>query len=181
MAGHQEHVRAGILFYGGFLVVGAALTLVPETFPFVTSVEWMNYLIPQGGGWETLIGIAICFVIAILGALWPDVDIKSVGQVIFYRLFVVLDVVLIGLYFVEGRVPYLEGSAFLGLAAMLPLIGKHRGWTHSRLTMLGLPALIVLGPMFQAVEVTWVGLPYAIAAFLGYASHLFKDGILFRR
>lgn len=181
MAGHQEHVQAGLLFYGGFLVVGAALTLVPKTLPFLSSVAWMNYLVPQGGAWETIVGIAICFVIAMLGALWPDVDIKSAGQIVFYRLFAALDIALLALYFVKGRVLYLEGSAFLGFAAMLPLLGKHRGWTHSRLTMIGLPALIVLGPMFQTVEVTWVALPYAVAALLGYASHLFKDGILFHR
>jgi len=181
LAGHHEHVQAGILFYGGFLVLGGALTLVRKTVPFVPSVGWMNYLVPQGGAWETIVGIAICFVIAILGALWPDVDIKSAGQIIFYRLFVLLDIALIALYFIKGHIYYLEGSAFLGFAAMLPLIGKHRGWTHSRLTMVGLPTLIVLVPMFQTVEVTWVALPYAMAALLGYASHLFKDGILFHR
>ena len=85
--------------------------------------------------------IAICFAIAILASIWPDVDIKSTSQVIFYRLFAVVNIVLI---FLKMYVY----SAFLGFFAMLPMLGKHRGWTHSRITMLLLPAILTIAPYY---------------------------------
>jgi len=178
VADYHEHVQAGVVFYGGFLVVGGGLWLMPTG----SALRWMEVLLPTGSAsWETVIGLGICFVIAMLGALWPDVDIKSMGQLVFYRLFLVLDLGLLVLYYFQRQARYLEGAALLGLAAMLPLIGKHRGWTHSRIVMFGLCGAIAAIPMIIEGGVTWVGLPYAIAALLGYASHLFKDGILFTR
>jgi len=47
--------------------------------------------------------------------------------------------------------------------------------------MVLVPAPLVLVPMLVENAVVWPGLPYYIAATLGYASHLYMDGILFRR
>lgn len=129
--------------------------------------------------------IVICFVIAILSGLWPDVDIKSKSQRLFYRIFLAVD---IGLVFKQM---YME-SALLGFFVMLPLIGKHRGWTHSRLIMFLLPLPFLLLPMYSPIHPFRVneiqldytnleGLPLYLASLIGYGTHLQLDGILFKR
>jgi hypothetical protein len=156
MPGYDDHVRAGVRFYGAFVV---------------TAVVY----------WRTGLSIALCFVLALIGASFPDTDIKSKPQLLFYRTLFVVDAGLIALYYARGAVIYLQGAALLGLGAMGPLLGKHRGWTHSRLAMVAVPSPLVLVPMLVENAVVWPGLPYYIAAMLGYASHLYMDGILFRR
>ena len=89
---------------------------------------------------------------------------------------------------------YLE-SALLGLFAMLPIMSKHRGWTHARSTMILLPGVFLLIPIYSAHSewgtegnpvdlfnalTEWDGLtgalrsgvPFYVASFIGYASHL---------
>lgn len=60
----------------------------------------------------------------LLGALFPDIDTKSKGQKIFYRLlFVILIFLFIQQKFFE--------IAFFALVAFLPLLVKHRGLFHN--------------------------------------------------
>lgn len=128
--------------------------------------------------------ILACFVIAVLSGLWPDVDIKSKSQRLFYRVFLILN---IGLIFKQMYTI----SAFLGIFAMLPLIGKHRGWTHSRIIMFILPIPFLLMPMYSSADSFRIsetqfdytnleGLPFYLASIIGYGTHLQLDGILFR-
>ena len=63
---------------------------------------------------------------------------------------------------------------------MTPLFGKHRGWTHSRAAMVLLPSPLLFAPLLTGGEAVWVGLPLYASAVTGYASHLYKDGLLFR-
>lgn len=144
------------------------------------------------------LGILGCFAIALLFGLWPDVDIKSRSQQIFYTVLFVLNASLI--LFLQR---YLE-AALLGLFAMLPILSRHRGWTHSKITMILLPSLFLVIPIYVEYPnwgtgwkelpdlfdslVTWEGLPdtlrkglaFYLAGLIGYASHLYLDGILFR-
>ena len=60
----------------------------------------------------------------VLGALFPDIDTKSKGQKIFYRLFFAVLILL----FVKHR--FFE-SAFFALIVFLPLLVKHRGLFHN--------------------------------------------------
>jgi membrane-bound metal-dependent hydrolase YbcI (DUF457 family) len=67
------------------------------------------------------IELLICL---LLGALFPDIDTKSQGQKLFYRLlFVVLLLLFIKQKFFE--------IAFFALLAFLPLLVKHRGLFHN--------------------------------------------------
>jgi len=129
--------------------------------------------------------IGICFLIAILSGLWPDVDIKSKSQQLFYRVFLIFDIVLL------FKQMYME-SALLGFFGILPLVGKHRGWTHSRLIMFLLPLPFLLAPMYistkpfqiSAIRFDYTnleGLPFYLASLVGYGTHLQLDGILFKR
>ena len=172
-----------------FFVVSVAGSLVGY-FLMQLPIDW-NPTVPldmsDGFNGNNLWKIGGCFIIAVLSGLWPDVDIKSKSQRICYRIFIGLNLVLI----FRG---YYAESAVLGLFAMLPLIGKHRGWTHSRLTMLLLPGIFLLLPIYfnrdafnfreptapENLQLIKTGIPFYTASLIGYATHLQLDGILLR-
>jgi len=83
--------------------------------------------------WQLLIGL---FVVAVLFGLFPDVDTNSVGQNLFFGIAFIAMIVLI----ISGK---FEPAAYLGLLAMTPIIGKHRGWTHHKLAMFLVPSPIL--------------------------------------
>ncbi|MCA9325839.1 metal-dependent hydrolase [Candidatus Saccharibacteria bacterium] len=120
--------------------------------------------------WQLLIGL---MVICVLFALWPDIDTNSKGQNIFFGIAFVADILLI----VNGR---LEAAAYLGLIAMTPIIGKHRGWTHTKLAMILVPLPIVVIPYLYRPEVLQPAALLYGAAVVGYFSHLLLDGLIFK-
>lgn len=178
MSMFREHYIGGLIAYSSFFGVSLGASLLGY-LALQLPLDW-NPAIPLDP-WK----IGGCFAIAVLSGLWPDVDIKSKSQQIFYRIFIVFNAVLI----FRGR--YTE-SAFLGLFAMLPLIGKHRGWTHSRITMLLLPTAFLILPIYlqrsrldrtdllspQNLNLIKIGLPFYAASLIGYVTHLHLDGIL---
>lgn len=117
---------------------------------------------------------AILVILSILFGLWPDIDTNSKGQDIFFSGMFALSVYLIA---TESY----KLAAFLGLLAMLPIVGKHRGWTHSRLAMILVPLPILLLPYLLEPTRPWLGAPYYGAAVIGIMSHLLLDGLLFKR
>jgi membrane-bound metal-dependent hydrolase YbcI (DUF457 family) len=128
--------------------------------------------------------LLMLFGICLFAALLPDIDTKSVGQKLFYRALFILDMLLI------ASQRYKE-AALLGLVAMLPILGKHRGWTHTLWAAFLLPLPLLLFPAiaqhgwtpFQTIpsgELVRAGAPYYAAAVLGYLSHLLKDRKFFR-
>ena len=193
MSMFREHWIGGLVTYSAFFIISfIAAIAVPILYDTIPQ-EW-NPTIPPVKAPIKIIG---CFAIAVLFGLWPDVDIKSKSQKIFYRVLFALNVVLI--VFLQK---YLE-SAVLGLFAMLPIMSKHRGWTHAKITMILLPGVFLLIPIYAGYP-EWIsdgdfvdnfnalrdwdylpyavlsGLPFYIAGFIGYATHLHLDGILFR-
>lgn len=111
------------------------------------------------------------FVIAVLFGLFPDIDTNSKGQHIFYGLAIAADIWLI----FNGRV---EAAAYLGLAAMTPIVGKHRGWTHSKLAMILVPSPILVVPYLNNSKLLDTALIVYGAALVGYFSHLLLDGCI---
>ncbi len=193
MSMFREHWIGGLVAYSTFFMVSLIATFAVPIFYNSVPQAW-NPTIPPVSDLIKIIG---CFAVAVLFGLWPDVDIKSKSQKIFYRVLFVLNVVLI--VFLQK---YLE-SALLGLFAMLPIMSRHRGWTHARITMMLLPVVFLLIPIYTGYP-EWQpsgnlvdhfnalrdwdhlssailsGLPFYVAAFIGYATHLHLDGILFR-
>lgn len=170
MSDYRGHVAAGAAFYA--VVAFALIVVIPPVTGWdghLLIVEW----------WE----VPAQLLVAVLAALWPDVDITSHGRKLFYRLFLVLDVYLIA----SGA---WQAAAFLGLVAILPGLGKHRGWTHRLWAALLVPLPIVIVPLFlrtgwkltSAPDLTSLGqgAPYYLAAVTGYMSHLAADGLLGR-
>lgn len=123
-------------------------------------------------------GLAAGLTAVTLGAsLLPDVDTASKSRPYIYGVLLVVSVTLIA----TGR---LAEAALLGVAAMLPAIGPHRGWTHAWWAALVVPspilALWLAAPnlpewaLWLEPKVILAGYAAAVA---GYASHLLADRV----
>jgi membrane-bound metal-dependent hydrolase YbcI (DUF457 family) len=114
--------------------------------------------------------LAALFSVALLATMFPDTDTESKGQNLFYAIMATVDVVLI------LNKEY-EWAALLGLFAMLPALGKHRGWTHSWWAMLIVPLPLILLPM-AFYHTPWeASMPFYLAAVTGYGTHLVLDAL----
>ncbi len=155
MANYKGHL-AGAVVITGVYVVG--LSFLP------------GELLEKTGGilgdWQLVAGL---FVVGMLMGLWPDIDTNSKGQDIFFGIAFLFDVLLIS----QG---YIEAAAYLGLLAMTPILGKHRGWTHSKWAMLLVPLPIVVVPYINKSSILATYLIFYGAAVTGYFSHLLLDG-----
>jgi membrane-bound metal-dependent hydrolase YbcI (DUF457 family) len=151
MPGYKGHLSGGLLA-GGLAIGVAVMAGRLEHAPLYLS---------------GLLGFCL------LGALFPDVDTDSKGQNFFYAVLILVDGALIYKH-------YYHWAAWLGLYAMLPAIGHHRGWTHTwwAMALVGTPILIIPGLFFGAGDMA-VLLPFYIAFTLGYFSHLLMDRKLF--
>ncbi len=155
---------------GGVVAAGASLALVSWLQP-----EWQ----PEPLAWFALPLTAFLF------ALAPDLDTKSKPQKYFYRAALAGGLLLAWL-------EVWKGLALLVLLCFLPLLGRHRGWTHR------LWAPLLLFPLGWGL-ITWakqgealaweqlqtpqawvIAWPYFLAAALGHASHLVLDSPLAR-
>lgn len=155
MSGYKGHIAGALAANVGYVAV---LRVMPNNPLGAT-----NYILSD---WQLLVGL---FVIAVLFGLFPDIDTNSMGQNIFFGLAFVADILLIS----TGRI---EAAAYLGLLAMTPIIGHHRGWTHSKLAMVLVPLPIVLVPYLNNHQIWTTSLLIYGAAFAGYFSHLLLDG-----
>lgn len=155
MPGYKGHIIGAGVCNAAYV---GALALVP-----LTILDNTHNLLSNG---QLLSGL---FVVAILFGLFPDIDTNSMGQKIFYGLALGADVLLI----LDGRI---EAAAYLGLLAMTPIVGKHRGWTHSKLAMILVPSPIFLIPYLNNSALLDTALIVYGAAVVGYFSHLLFDG-----
>lgn len=152
----------------GHVIGGAALGSVYAGAISYAPVEHLAEKVQLLHDWQALFGV---LVLSILFALFPDIDTNSKGQNVFYGIALAFDVLLIW----NGD---LQAAAYLGLIAMLPVVGKHRGWTHSKLAMLLVPLPIILVPYTYDHQVLGITAVYYGAAVIGYFSHLLLDGLI---
>jgi hypothetical protein len=108
------------------------------------------------------------FCCALLGSLFPDIDIKSKGQMIFYRMLTLVLLVLC----VQHKFMIAAG---MSVVCMLPLLVKHRGIFHSYIFVTALTIftgglLMAQWPAYEAAIV------YDCLFFIaGVYSHLLLD------
>ncbi|HEY5667743.1 MAG TPA: metal-dependent hydrolase [Candidatus Saccharimonadales bacterium] len=159
MANWKGHVIGGV-------VLGAAYAGALSYAPVERLAEEAQLL----HDWQALLGV---MVLSVLFALFPDIDTNSKGQNIFYGIALAFDVLLIW----NGN---MQAAAYLGLIAMLPVVSKHRGWTHSKLAMLLVPLPIVVVPYMYDHKVLGITTLYYGAAVVGYFSHLLLDGLIIK-
>ncbi|WP_031386198.1 metal-dependent hydrolase [Desulfonatronum thiodismutans] len=146
MPGFKAHLFGGALFFGLVLIM----------------VLWLGVYQPDQ---QTLLFLAL---IALLSALFPDVDTDSKGRVLFYGALLLVYLVLM----IQGR---FRLAAVLGFCALLPAVGHHRGWTHSWWAMLLVPLPIIILPMVFYERSFASVLPFYLASVTGYCSHLVLD------
>lgn len=159
MANWKGHVVGGVVLGGAYT---AALSYAP-----VQRYAEQAHLLQD---WQAMAAI---LVLSVLFALFPDIDTNSKGQNIFYGLALVVDILLIW----NGNI---QAAAYLGLVAMLPVVGKHRGWTHSKLAMLVVPLPLLIVPYLYNSSTVKIAAIYYGAAVAGYFSHLLLDGLIFK-
>ena len=157
MSGYRGHISTAVIF-AALLLAGLSFTTIAGTMP----IE------------EKILKAIVILWLAVIFALFPDIDIKSKGQMLFYRLFFILDLVLLA-------TDHHTEAALLGFLAMLPILSKHRGWTHTYWAMILIPLPIVVVPFYFGKVPIEETLPYYLAAEAGYLSHLVADGMVFRR
>lgn len=160
MANWKGHIAGGVIATG--LYVGAV-----SIVPFERFAEAAGLL----QGWQVL---AAVFVVGVLFALFPDVDTNSKAQDLFFGIAFPLNILLIA-------TNNIQAAAYLGLIAMLPIIGHHRGWTHTKWAAFAVPLPILVVPWLYSEEMLLPSLVFYGAAVVGYLSHLLLDGRIIRR
>jgi membrane-bound metal-dependent hydrolase YbcI (DUF457 family) len=160
MAGYRGHIAGAIVFFLGYLGLLVYLYSMNAAYQQFSTLELLGYPVAM-------------FALAIMFALWPDVDTNSKGQDVFYAIFLVADLFLIA-------TRNFEEAAYLGLFALLPVVSRHRGWTHSWWAMLLIPSPLLVLPYVLFPDRPLAGLPFYGAALVGYFSHLVLDGVAWR-
>ena len=160
MANYKGHI-------GGGVFVSAVYAGVLAFTPIQQYAETANLL----QNWQA---IAAIFVIGTLFSIFPDVDTNSKAQDLFFGIVFPLDILLLA----TGNI---QAAAYLGLIAMLPIIGHHRGWTHSKWAVFVVPLPIIIVPYWYNDAIFPLAFMYYGAAVLGYASHLLLDGLILKK
>jgi membrane-bound metal-dependent hydrolase YbcI (DUF457 family) len=142
MPGYRGHIGGGVIAFG------ALYMLVCHRFSLPLAFEWLIF--------------------TLLGALFPDVDIKSKGRTIFYKILLCIA----GFLLYKQRI---YSVAWVGILGILPLFLKHRGLSHSLLFL----ALVSVSAIF----ISMIYLPScaeiiawdAFFFFAGAVSHIVLD------
>jgi hypothetical protein len=159
MASYKGHIAGGLILSGLYLAILSFLPIIH----FAEKAQLLQ-------SWQAIVAV---FVIGVLFGLFPDVDTNSKAQDIFFSIAFILDVLLLA-------ANSLQAAAYLGLIAMLPIIGHHRGWTHAKWAMLAVPLPILVLPYLYNQQNLPIAAIYYGAAVIGYLSHLLLDNLIFK-
>lgn len=99
MPSYKGHVAGGLFAYLLCLYV----VLTHRTITLATGLEWLLF--------------------TLAGALFPDVDIKSKGQKLFYWIALLLALILL----IKGQI---QAFIILGFISFVPILVPHRGIFH---------------------------------------------------
>jgi hypothetical protein len=161
VAGYKGHITGAVLFFAGYFAALVYIFSIDAAYRQFSGLELVAYSL-------------LIFALVTMFGLWPDVDTDSKGQNLFYTIFFVIDVFLI-------VCEAFQAAAYLGLFALLPALGHHRGWTHTWWAMLLVPSPLLILPYLHVPDRPLLGLPFYGAAVIGYFSHLVMDGMPFGR
>jgi len=134
------HFGGGLLAASGMVVVG--LLTGELALPALGSGE---AVFSQG-----VIQVGVVFALTLFMALFPDLDTASIPQRWFFRFTFVL---LAGLL-VAKLYTWFVGVTFFALA---PVLHKHRGWTHWKVTPWLLAGFIGVVVEYMRAEDAWFG------------------------
>lgn len=147
MPGYKTHVGFAVCIYALWLIV-VSLLCGSFSLSVVKGIEW--------------------FLCIIIGSLFPDVDIKSKGQVIFYEIMVGI---LVLLWWRQELIAF----TWLTFVALIPVLVHHRGLFHNILFLMCMPLLAAL--FFGHYYPSYATLLCVDAGFfsLGAVSHCILD------
>jgi membrane-bound metal-dependent hydrolase YbcI (DUF457 family) len=143
MPGYRGHSVGGLLAFGALRF---ALDSLNPTL--LTSFEWLS-----------------C---ALLGALFPDIDIKSRGQNIFYLALAVG----YGIALMAGKLAW---SPFFVAAALFPMLMRHRGLSHNIWFAVAISCCVGIGLTIAFPTHTQAAWFDALFFGVGVISHLVLD------
>lgn len=143
MPNYKRHLGAGVIVFilGTYFFIGRYVSIF-------TAFEWLGF--------------------CLLGSLFPDIDTKSKGQKIFYKilLFVILYLFLIRHFF---------EIVLVTILAFIPLISNHRSVCHNIWFIMLLALGVIVGGYMVAPDLIHVILYDMIFFVLGAASHIWLD------
>lgn len=149
MPGYRLHIAGGLIT---FLITVFLLSYFfpADSYSFVRYVQWAGF--------------------TVLGSLFPDVDTKSKGQSIFYKVMFVLL-----LFFLLTKQILL--FIFLSFFSLLPVLVRHRGLFHRAwfLIIISFSLAFLLGYSFPGYQTVF--LSNAFFFVIGAGSHLALDKI----
>jgi hypothetical protein len=144
MPNYKGHLAGGLVVY---LIIIYCI-MAHYFVSFATGFEWLLF--------------------TLAGALFPDVDIKSKGQKLFY--FIVLLLFIMLLYY-----GYTQGLILLGVISIVPVLVRHRGIFHRLWFVVAVPllgALILCTYMPTCDRIIMID---ALFFIIGAISHLWLD------
>ena len=148
MPGYRAHLVGGAAAYGLTL-----LLLRSSHISVFLATEWLLF--------------------ALIGSLFPDIDTKSKGQNILYKL---LFVIMIVLALQRKFIP----MSIVGFFAIIPIVVKHRGLFHRFWFVIGLPLGAAALISLYAPAYSKIILFDALFFIMGAISHLFLDFVIKR-
>lgn len=149
MPNYKGHLAGGLIAY--FIVL--YFIIAAQSISLATGFEWLLF--------------------TLAGALFPDVDIKSKGQKIFYCVMLLLMLVL--LYHNQTQT-----LIIVAILAMVPLLVRHRGIFHKLGFVLLIPLIIGVLLCAQAPHCSRVIMHDVLFFIAGAISHLWLDFGFFR-
>ena len=175
------HLVGGVI--AGGAVVGLAMITKNNTMEVGSVSQLFSQQVWQSGDAKALIAL---FLITCFMALFPDLDLPSIQQRWFYR---VILVVLAVLFLLRQS----EMFALVTILVLLPVIHKHRGWTHWYITPFFIAIMMAMIFEYERSAQSWFGgfsidnvLQYlktywifVIGCVLGHYTHLLLDSKYF--
>ncbi len=123
------------------------------------------------GGLHQPISVVLAWLCcALIGSLFPDVDISSKGQKYFYR---IVFVFLLGLFVMRQWF----SVSLLSLILLVPAIMPHRGIFHRVWFLMLLTLLIGVAAMLYVPAYSWTVAYGLLFFFVGMLSHIILDKI----
>lgn len=147
MSNYQGHLLGGVVTYG------ITLAAIQKLYPLIH----LNAL-----------EISIWLVMCLLGSLFPDIDIRSKGQRIFYE--VLFCATIFAIIFNQWHL-----IICFCIASVIPLISKHRGSIHSLWFIIFIPMLVPFAITKYHPELTDSAIYCYLFFVMGAFSHLLLD------
>jgi len=144
MPNYKGHLAGGTVAYSVLFLL-LCNSIKPS---FITAGEWL-----------------VC---TLAGALFPDIDIKSKGQKYFYRIVLLLFIVLI----IQNQLKLLAGCSVI---ATIPMLARHRGLFHRMWFIVSLPLVIWICVALISPQLSTIVFFDAIFFLAGALSHLWLD------